>query len=281
MVSISIHKVIDEDTKTGSDQFTYTVNNFNSITIDVRTPISPMPLPEETSDQNVLVKMEGNTTQINLSWTLVDSTTDLAGGGKADSEVKTVREQLLYLSKNMQGSSLQHRFMLKINYSENTGNADDDLIYFGFVNNITFDTQSAAPVTLVARMTFLEGSVVTTIDADIPFPPTSNSLAAPTPGGGAGRLTATFTTPSYKGGAGVITDYDMIFYNSTTMDARFRKFGQASSPYTTPTDTFDASEKIIFKIRANSTDGKGIWSPLSPVVDEESVTPDGVSASAT
>jgi hypothetical protein len=276
MVTITLHKVIETDEETGSDQFTYTINNFNSINIDVRTPISPMPLPEETSEENVLVKVEGNTTQISLSWTLVASDTDLGGGGKQDSAVQTVREQLLYLSKNMQGSSLQHRFMLKINYSELTG-VNDDLTYFGFVNNISFDTTSGSPITLMARLTFLEGSVVTTMDGDTPFPPTSIGLTDP--GGATGRVTSTWTAPTYKGGADAIVDYDLEFFNTTTGAIRSKKYGQASSPFTNPDDTFDANEYIQVRIRANSTDGKGIWSAKYPLTDETATTPDGVQAS--
>ena len=35
------------------------ITAFDSLGIDLNTPISPMPLPEENADANILVKMEG------------------------------------------------------------------------------------------------------------------------------------------------------------------------------------------------------------------------------
>ena len=47
---------------------------FNDISINKQTPVSPMPLPEEDSDENVLIKVEGNTTTMDISWTILNAT---------------------------------------------------------------------------------------------------------------------------------------------------------------------------------------------------------------
>ena len=41
--------------------FRYKVSYFDSVNFNYSSPISPMPLPEEGGEENVLVKMEGNT----------------------------------------------------------------------------------------------------------------------------------------------------------------------------------------------------------------------------
>ena len=112
MVTVKLVKVKDTSDDSGSEQLGYTIKNFESFNINLRTPISPMPLPEEKSGENVLVKMEGNTQVINLAWTLVESTTDLSFGNQSDANtlIKTVPQQLVYLSDALEGSSLQEKF---------------------------------------------------------------------------------------------------------------------------------------------------------------------------
>ena len=119
MVTVKLVKVKDTSDDSGSEQLGYTIKNFESFNINLRTPISPMPLPEEKSGENVLVKMEGNTQVLNLAWTLVESTTDLSFGNQSDANtlIKTVPEQLVYLSDALEGSSLQEKFKLQIKYS--------------------------------------------------------------------------------------------------------------------------------------------------------------------
>ena len=63
MVTIKLVQVSDTDDLTSSEVLGYNIPNFDSFNISVRTPISPMPLPEEKADENVLVKMEGNTSK--------------------------------------------------------------------------------------------------------------------------------------------------------------------------------------------------------------------------
>jgi len=278
MVTVKLSKVIDTSDDSADDQLNYTIPNFESFTIDVRTPISPMPLPEETAEQNILVKIEGNTKAVTLTWTIVQSAVDLAGGGKKDGNttIKSVPEQIAYLSDAMQGSSLQHRFRLTIFYSEVAG--EEDLNFYGFINNIQFNQTGSTPVTFTATMNFLVGNVITTLDGDVPFEPTSIVLT--NPGGASGRITVTWSDPVYKGGAGSIVDYDLELINTTSFIIEHKKYGQGSSPYTTPTGAVRADTRFAGRVRANSNDGDGKWSDWRPVFDEDGTTPDGVKSSS-
>ncbi len=279
MVSVTLSKVIDTSDSADDEQLNYLITNFETFTIDVRTPISPMPLPEETAEQNILVKIEGNTKAITLSWTLVTSNVDLASGGKVDGKttIKTVPEQLHYLMDAMQGSSLQHRFKLLIAYSEVAGN--EDLTFYGFINNIQFTQSSSAPVTFTATLNFIVGNVITTLDGDIPFEPTSITLdlsGTTLPG----EIRASWTAPVYKGGADSIDDYDLEFISTTSAIIGHKKYGQSSPPYTVPTGALIPEGRYAVRIRANSSDGDGKWSEWKPTFDQDGVLPDGVATHA-
>ena len=52
--------------------YRYNVPNLENLNIQYNTPISPLPLPEEDADENVLVKIEGNSATIGLDWTLAN-----------------------------------------------------------------------------------------------------------------------------------------------------------------------------------------------------------------
>ena len=51
----------------------FEILTFNDISINKSTPVSPMPLPEEDSDENMLMKIEGNSTTIQINWILLES----------------------------------------------------------------------------------------------------------------------------------------------------------------------------------------------------------------
>ena len=65
---------------TSSGIESYEVKTFEDISINKSTPISPMPLPEEDSAENMLVKIEGNSTTMNLSWKIIPFTDDYSIG---------------------------------------------------------------------------------------------------------------------------------------------------------------------------------------------------------
>ena len=54
----------------------YKVKVFDNIDWKFGSPISPMPLPEEGGKENVLVKMEGNTHTMNLTFLMKNETTN-------------------------------------------------------------------------------------------------------------------------------------------------------------------------------------------------------------
>ena len=85
MTDILIQKVAVADTDSGyTIEKEYKLSNINTLSIDLNSPVSPMPLPEEGADDNVLVKIEGNSSNMSLSWTIKNETVSpvtIKGGG--------------------------------------------------------------------------------------------------------------------------------------------------------------------------------------------------------
>ena len=84
-------------------QMVFKVKVFDNIDFKFTSPISPMPLPEESGQENILVKMEGNTHTCQLTWLVRDdpinqgvTNTTLSGATQADT--KTIFQQLKWFS---------------------------------------------------------------------------------------------------------------------------------------------------------------------------------------
>ena len=108
----------------------YEFETFNSISINKQTPVSPMPLPEEDSEENVLMKIEGNTTTMSLNWTLTNGSSSIAECGydnltylhTVNKYMKTgiqtdqsgVFDQVSYIEKYLAPNSLNDYFELYI-----------------------------------------------------------------------------------------------------------------------------------------------------------------------
>ena len=52
----------------------YKLSNVSTMNIDLNAPISPMPLPQHGAEENILVKIEGNSSTVKLSWIIKDET---------------------------------------------------------------------------------------------------------------------------------------------------------------------------------------------------------------
>ena len=98
----------------------FKIKVFDNIAWKFTSPISPMPLPEESGQENILVKMEGNTHTVQLTWLIKEETvnsgvTNSTVGGNAGS-TKTIFEQLKWFSvaEGFIGSSLEDKFDILI-----------------------------------------------------------------------------------------------------------------------------------------------------------------------
>ena len=164
----------------GRQNINYEFITFNDISINKQTPVSPMPLPEEDSDENVLIKVEGNTTTMDISWTILNDTSPAGSGdiiwdaslGKwrsdtVDASMNTF-EQVMDLESRFAPTSITDFFQVKIFDTDATDKTANASKYTkdGLLQGFTFRTDSSSPVNWVGNMQFIEGSVVTTLSAN-------------------------------------------------------------------------------------------------------------------
>tara|TARA_R110002051_G_C8632877_1_gene485030 strand:- start:124 stop:999 length:876 start_codon:yes stop_codon:yes gene_type:complete len=164
----------------GRENINYEFITFNDISINKQTPVSPMPLPEEDSDENVLIKVEGNTTTMDISWTILNGTSPAGSGdiiwdaslGKWRSDTllssMSTFEQVMDLESRFAPKSISDFFEIKIfdtDAADKTANASK-YTKDGLLQGFTFRTDSSSPVNWVGSMQFIEGSVVTTLSAN-------------------------------------------------------------------------------------------------------------------
>ena len=167
---------------TGRDNINYEFITFNDISINKQTPVSPMPLPEEDSDENVLIKVEGNTTTMDISWTILNATSPVGDSAIIwDSSLGKWRstnvnasmntfEQIMDLEDRFAPKSITDFFQVRI-FDTNASAADKTAgapkyTKEGLLQGFTFRTDSSSPVNWVGNMQFIEGSVVTTLSAN-------------------------------------------------------------------------------------------------------------------
>jgi|21_taG_2_1085346.scaffolds.fasta_scaffold01777_7 hypothetical protein len=204
-----------------NDAICYEFETFGSISINKQTPVSPMPLPEEDSEENVLMKIEGNTTTMSITWTLTNASTSIAECSFADLEysfankryMKTgiqtdqsgVFDQVSYIEKNIAPNSLNDFFVLYILDSEKyylnaLSNKGKAKIYekMGLVQDFTFSTDSSSPVNWTGQLNFIEGSVVTSMSENLHQAPTITTPPKFTVTGSGSTLQRTGITVTFK-----------------------------------------------------------------------------------
>ena len=160
-------------------RFTYNIKNLESVSIDLAQAASPMPLPQAALGDaaNVLVKAEGNTMRISVSWILHDSdisvvsdqiqswddngaeitvTNSTAGGflqAKYGGSVDTADEQARFLTEEMQCKGVEFRYRMVIGATT--------LSRFGLIEKLTLQKSGSTPITWKATLSFVAGEVVT------------------------------------------------------------------------------------------------------------------------
>lgn len=176
---------------TGGTNFAdaYYVSNLNNLNWSVDTPVTPMPLPEDTHEENILVKMEGNTAKVDLSWTLDegDYFGSLNGTTWVGKGSKTALAQIQDF-KDFVPKSIGDAYILRITDDNNVMKMEDE----GTISNMGFSVSGSSPIVWNVNLAFYVGRVVAMLEADIPPAPTSLTLT-----GASGAIN--FTYVAYDG----------------------------------------------------------------------------------
>ena len=166
--------------KTGGTEIgrVYQISNINNFNWSVETPVTPMPLPEDSHEENILVKMEGNTAKIDVSWTMSEGA---YFGELNNSNVFVPDDSLTALEqinefKTFAPISIGDSFAIKIIDQDATPSKvvlNDN----GTLNNISFSVSGGSPIVWNVNCSFYVGNVVASLEADIPPSPTSVVLS--------------------------------------------------------------------------------------------------------
>jgi|TARA_R110000824_G_scaffold356890_2_gene544191 hypothetical protein len=158
--------------ETTNTTVTYTSDNITNIQLDFNTPVTPMPLPQMEDRENVLIKVEGNTTTANVSWKIRDrGTTPFTGGGSIYSNADTPLEQIQVFKENFVPITVGDSYVLTIG---------ETIVMTGTLMKMGFSVSSASPVVWDGHFQFIHGNVASSTDnllADAPVDYSSSATA--------------------------------------------------------------------------------------------------------
>jgi len=170
MVTPFIIKHINE----ADDEMTYTGDNITNISVEFNTPIAPMPLPQQEDKENILIKIEGNTTTANISWKVRDLETSPFVSGNNDHpahaqsvEAKTAIKTVQFFKDNFVPITVGDSYILTIG---------DELEMKGTLMKMSFSVSGSSPVVWDGSMQFVHGNVASSVDGDYAEQPTYASI---------------------------------------------------------------------------------------------------------
>ena len=174
----------------------YYISNLNNLNWSIDTPVTPMPLPEDTHEENILVKMEGNTAKIDISWTLdegayfgtLNSSNVFTAVGGSLSSINQIKKFKEFVPKSI-GDGYSIRVI-----EDGVEIMRDN----GTISNMSFNITGGSPIVWNVNCAFYVGNVVALLDADIPNAPTSVTLVGST-STSANQGTISFTYSPYDG----------------------------------------------------------------------------------
>jgi len=193
------------------------VGNFSNVSFRYNSPVSPMPLPEEDSTENMLVKLEGNSMNLGLSWMLIEEKENMVGTNikrvnnkwaidpsPTQIKSKTPFEQMnqikilqpkgisdtnffIYILDDSVGGSTSYTWAT-IDTIDSTAKL---LTTQGTWQSVSFTIDASNPVNISTTLDFIEGKQVVTIYGHAPEASKINSLT-----GGVGQITINSTESS-------------------------------------------------------------------------------------
>ena len=197
-------------------KYRYELGNLKRYNYDVNTPVAPMPLPEEDSSENVLIKIEGNSSAMTISWTIKDEDIDREDVGTVSGTTKTIRDQIFFFEDKFVPTSVDDSFSILLDFDGTKAESDNNLSYKGTFTQFHADMVDPQLLTFNGRIKFLQGSVALLFEVDAVSEPLNLVATSPV----AGRINADWDTP-LDAGSSAITDY-RVFY-------RIRNSGSAFS----------------------------------------------------
>ncbi len=236
----------------GGEQYRYELSNFKSLTYDLHTPISPMPLPEETSKDAILIKIEGNSGTISLRWKLVDNNGVNLAIPKVTSPAQdpipssTIREQLNFFRDLFAPETIDDKYRITVRLTDSTDFWHyQDVQYDGTFTQFSFTMQSPELLTFNASAKFLEGTVEDLFATDTPSAPTNVVATSPSNG----RIDLTWGLPNEVGSSTTIEYY--------TIDYKLHYTGDTPTQFNTTSS--QTSNRSVSDISGSTNLATGVY----------------------
>ena len=226
---------------------------FESLNINLSSPVSPMPLPENVSESNMLVKMEGNTKTVRFAFKFSDELVELKRESNLDYEVSGSDRQLVHgddklldiehyrdASNNPQdfwtGSAISYpNNPEKINHFlelfENFSITDTFIVQLydtttskpvikmgGTITGLDLTVDASSPVVWNCNLDFIVGDVISIYDSDTPD--AVNDFTTSFSGSGYPKnVDISWTAPDRVGGT-ALTKYVIVAQNENDIETR-------------------------------------------------------------
>ena len=184
---------------------TYNGDNIVSCQIDYNTPVTPMPLPQSEDTKNILIKVEGNSTTVNLSWKIRNLGANPFSGtsrlGNTGTSGHTAIEIVEFFKTDIVPVTVSDSFELTI---------ADVFVLQGTLQKVNMAISSQSPVVWTATISFINGNVASSADPDLAEAPQYSGMASTT-GTTRGVIITSTHTDSFGSGDSTITGYKVQY----------------------------------------------------------------------
>lgn len=183
--------------------YRYKLKNFKFLTYGINTPVTPTPMPQMEAKDLLLIKLEGNSSPVKISWTVKDENENQET--YAGIATRYVYEILAFFRDRFPSSgvdSLTDSYKFIIEYG---GSNNFELT--GVINAINFETNEGTPNTFVATADFMVGTIIPSgYETDPPSQPlnftATSSLSQ--------KIDCSWTAPQ-SSGSSAITGYKLQY----------------------------------------------------------------------
>lgn len=152
------------------------ITNIGSFSYSLNTPVSPLPLPEESHEENVLVKMEGNSAQINIDFKITQGSkcfgtvTGNQGNRNFTASGGSSGRPPLYIINEIKNNFIP-KSLTDAYYFEVQDDDGNHVVDSGTISSISFSVSADSPVVYNCSLTFMVGNVIGLYEANVPYPP--------------------------------------------------------------------------------------------------------------